>query len=938
MKYAFLAFLLLSISCSTLQAQSQDSIASTAQEKIILADTLPKNDADSVIASPEQLMQFSDSLGSGMKSLPMLTADSSFQQPRPADSIRNDSTKAPLPYANQPRGDIQTTIEYQAEDSIFFDMASQTATLYGNGKIDYGTILLEADRIKINWVDNIIEADYTTDSTGAKIGKPIFTDAGQSYETDEMTYNFQSRKAIITGIITQQDEAYIQGERVKKNEDNEMFIRNAKYTTCNLADPHFHISSRKLKAIPGNKVLSGPFNLAFREIETPLGFLFGMFPQPKKKTSGVIVPSYGEENRRGFFLRDGGYYFAISDYVDLRLTGSIFSKGGYSINANTNYKKRYAYNGGLRFSFNRFVSDDVDNQLDTRDFSLNWNHSPANTGTSRFSSSVNIRTNSFNQNNNLIAQDFTENINAQFSSNISYNKRFEGTPFNFSATMRHNQNVQTEVVTITAPEVTYNMNRIYPFENIRSLRNSFLGKLNFSHNFTAKMDVTNAAIRGPSINVVNRGNLDDSLLVFNGQNLGLIFDRAKIGGRHNIPLSTSFNIFKYITVSPNVNYSELWYTKELNYSYDPVEQGIRVDTVNGFSRAGWYTTGASFNTRLYGTVFFNKGKIRAIRHVLTPQVNFSYSPDFTSDRFGYFQEVQVDESGRTQLLSRYEGFLYGSPPTGESAAINITLNNNVEMKVQTRRDSTGKDNTKKIKIFDNLSMGTGYNFLADSFKLSDIRMSTRTSFFNNLVNVNLSGTLDPYVYKLISRSENGTVQQRRLDQYTWNNGQGLGTLKALTVALGFRLSPSAFQGKQQGNEDQNRKESEFGTEEELEFIENNPEAYIDFTIPWSLSASYNINRRKTGFQDATVTQSLTFNGDLSLTEKTKISFSSGYDFENSEFTQTRIGVIRDLHCWTMRFDWVPFGRFQSYNITINAKSSLLQDLKLERRRQFFDNF
>ncbi|MEM8893672.1 MAG: putative LPS assembly protein LptD, partial [Bacteroidota bacterium] len=638
MKYAFLVVLVCCFSTKIVAqtATSSDSLVTTVQDTTIFVP-------DSVMANPEYPLNFTDSLGAGLQSLPM---DNSAMDSLIEQSQAKDTTRLSLYdslYADQPRGDITTTIDYSAVDSIYFDMTEQNVYLYGASQIDYGQIKLEADRIKINWIDNTIEADYTSDSTGRKIGKPIFTEKGQSYETDEMTYNFRSRKAIIKGIITQQGEAYVQGETVKKNPEDELFIRNARYTTCNLAEPHFHISSRRLKAIPGNKVISGPFNLAFQEVETPLGFFFGMFPQPRKKTSGVIVPSYGEENRRGFFLRDGGYYWAASDYADFRVTGDIYSKGGYSLNVNNNYKKRYAYSGGLRFSYNRFLSDEPTESLDTKDFSLNWSHRPESKGTSRFSSSVNIRTNSYNQNNNLVDQDFNQSISAQFSSNVSYSKTFKGSPFNISANVRHNQNVQTRIVTITAPEFTSNMNRIYPFKNVRSLNRGILGKLNFSHTFSARYDISNGPVpTTPGVDVVNRDPEFDSLLAFNGENLGDILERAQFGGQHRVPLSTSFTAFKFLTVSPNLNYTELWYTRELNYTYDSELQGVRVDTLNGFTRAGFYNFGASLNTRLYGTKYFSRGKIAAIRHVLTPQVGFSYSPDFTQEKYDYFQEVQVN--------------------------------------------------------------------------------------------------------------------------------------------------------------------------------------------------------------------------------------------------------------------------------------------------------
>ena len=835
------------------------------------------------------------------------------------------------------KSEIETTINYSAKDSIFYDLKSQKIKLYGNSKIDYGEINLEAYEILVDWNDKTLDANYLTDSTGKKIGKPIFSEGNQSYETDKITYNFDSRKAKIKGIVTQLDDAYMQGEDVKKNEEDELFISHAMYTTCNLEEPHFHISSGKIKVIPGKKVVSGPFHLKFGDVPTPLGFIFGMFPQPKKKVSGLIMPNYGEEKRRGFYLRDGGYYFAVNDHIDLRLTGDVYSKGSYGMTLGSSYKKRYSYSGNLRFNYNKSKLGDFENPSTSNDFSFSWSHTPDAKGkSSRFSSSVNFQTNSYNQNKNLVYSNFNESINAQFNSNISYTKTFKGSPFNLSANLRHSQNVQTKKVNLTLPDVSYNMSRIYPFKNLGKLGKTALGKISISHRFNGKIELTNGSVGNSlsGLNILNSSNNFSEQIDFNMDNLNSIIDRSKIGGKHTIPISTSFNLLKYFTVSPSVNYNEIWYFKKLSYNYNELEDGIEIDTTNSFQRAWSYSSAFALSTRIYGTVFFKKGKIKAIRHVISPEISMSFSPDFTKPKFGYYENVQINSEGDTKLLSKYENFLFGSPRIGSSASMNFYIGNNLEMKVVDKNDTIS--GTRKIKIFDNLSFSSSYNFLADSFRLAPIRFSTRTSFFKRLINLSVSGNIDPYTFKLDSISENSSgiknVYQRRVDELAYKNNQGIGSLAYINMSLGFRFSAKDFR-----SEDEEEKDSSFGTREEIDYINSNIAEYIDFNVPWSINASYNLNRRKLGFRDPTITQTLTFSGDVSISEKTKLSFRSGYDFKFKMLTQTSINATRDLHCWRINFSWVPFGRFQSYNLSINAVSALLQDLKLEKRSRFFDN-
>lgn len=856
------------------------------------------------------------------------------------------------------KDDIETTVNYHARDSMFFDLKNQRMTMYGDTHIDYGFIKLDAERTEVDWIKRTIKADFVRDSTGNSRGKPVFTDGGDVYETTGIVYDFKSRKAKISGVVTEQDGAIMHGANVKKNEDNEMFITGALYTTCTLANPHFFIQSKHIKVIPGNKVVTGPFQLRFREVPTPLAGPFGMFPQPKKKASGILMPVYGEERLRGFFLRNGGYYFAINDYLDLRVTGDIYSKGGYGFQVNNTYFKRYGYRGAFNYSYTKNVIGTLVNTAEQDSYWIRWNHAPQSQGNSRFSASVSMGSTSYNANNNLAIQGqqgFQQSITSTFSSNVSYSNKLQGLPYNLSSSARLNQSVQTGEVDLLLPDVTLNMTRIYPLRNVAKSSNSPLSKLNFSHTFAARNELTNSPVGDFSFDVANATDADDEIVDFNSANWDEIQKRSKFGMKHSLPISTSMTVLKYFTLSPTFSYSEVWYGKELNFTdYDEEAGGVRVDTVDTFSRAGSWTSSASLNTRLYGLYNVGALNIQAIRHVITPSVSFSYNPDFSSTKYGVYSDVVIDSLGNTRRLSKYEGFNFGSPSGSESKTMSISITNNIEMKVLDKKDSTGQT-FKKVKIFDNLSANTGYNFAADSFKLNNISLTARTSFLKGKLSLNTSATVDPYVYKLISKSDNGTIQQRRLDRYAWNNGKGLGQISNFRAAINLNLqgkSKSTASEEVKNQEQRQRAQDQaaldpfndplYQQDEELQevvdHIRNNPEQYVDFKVPWSLRTNYSFTRQKTGFRAPVVRKTMSFGGSLGLTDKTQITWNSGYDFENNEFTTTNISVHRDLHCWVMDFNWVPFGTYQSYMLTIRVKAQMLQDLKVEKRKSNFDFF
>lgn len=837
-----------------------------------------------------------------------------------------------------PKGDIETTIHYSSTDSMQLDLATQHINMFGSGKIDYGDIELTAHRINVDYEINEISAIGIKDSLGKTIGAPVFKQGSEVYETQNIRYNFDSKKAIISGVVTKQGEGIMHGNLVKREESGIMYINKAKYTTCDLPDPHFDIVAKKLKLIPGNKILVGPFHMEVEGIPLPIGFGFGMFPMPRKQSSGIKMPTYGEERRRGFYLRDGGYYFHFNDYIDMLLAGEIYSKGSYGLNIASQYRKRYSYSGNISFKYNRQKGVEEGDSSIIKDFWLTWSHSPQSKGTGRFSASVRAGTSSYNQNNPSY-YDMINNINQEFSSNVSYSKTFTGTPFTMGANMRLQQNTRTGVVNLQLPDLSVSMNRIYPFKGKSATARNMLQKINIGWNMTGTNRISNDRLRIPSafsnIPITNYASENDSVVAFAPSNWSVLSDRMQSGIKHTLPISTSSKLLKYFTFSPSVNYTEIWYPKELNYVWIDSLNAIRIDTLKKFSRLYTYSTGAGINTRIYGTMFFKGDKIQAIRHVMTPSISFSYAPDFSTDKFGYYQNVQVDSTGRTKRFSRYEGFVYGTPTQGESASVGFSLQNSLEMKVKSAKDTvTG---TKKVPIFENLSLSAGYNFLADSFNLSTIRINARTKLFNKKLDVSMGGTLDPYIFVLDSSTldnrGNRRIYQHRESTFAWDAGRGLGQFTNASLSLSTSLNPESWENKAANVDKEKLSESE---RSELEYIEDNPDLYVDFNIPWNVRINYNINYTKNGYAESKITQSLRLSGDFSLTPKWKIGYSTGYDFEQKDFTQTNINIDRDLHCWQLSVTWVPFGRFTSYNVTIRAKSSLLQDLKLNRQRSFWD--
>lgn len=857
--------------------------------------------------------------------------------PRGDTTLAKQDTLALLDSAkNVPKSEIETEILYYAEDSIITDFTENKVYLYKKAWFEYGKMRLDADRIVIDWKNSELYAYGIADSLGVMSGNPFFKDGNSVYEIrKEMRYNFKTQKAIIKDVVTEQQDGVLRGETIKKTEDGSVFLEHGYYTTCKLTKPHWHISSSKIKSISGKQVVSGPFNLYFNGIPTPLGLPFGLIPDtPEEKASGIIFPSYGREQVRGLSLRDLGYYFAFNDYIHLRVTGDVYSKGGWGIKSQSMYTKKYRYSGGFNMDFQKFISPETELiPLNYNTFRVQWNHSPITRGTGRFSASVNAGSTSY-FNNVVNPNNFANNVTGDLSSNISYSKTFAGTPFSMSANLRHSQSVQTGEVRLDLPTIGINMNRQSPFQNVKF---EPLKTLNIAWNFNLQNSITNR------INTFGQASPVDGpqTIPFNLDNLGLLLRNGNNGARNTIPLSSNFSLFKYFTGTASANYTELWYMQRFNYSYNSTTERVEQVKEDGFNRVGFYNTSFAMNTNFYGFYNFKpSGKLQTIRHHIAPTVSFNFNPDFSDPIYGYYQEVQSDKSGRIARYSRHQGLIFGEAPLGESRALSLGLRNVLEAKIKTQTDST-EGEFKKIPLLEAFNINTAYNFAADSFQLSPIQLSARTTLFEQKLSINVNSTIDPYA-TLSSLGSDGKLRYNSSQEFAWKKGQGIGTIRNASLNLNASLNPQKGQNPGQVRDELTQDFIQKGgamnafVENEINRIVADPSQYIDWEIPWNLSLGYNLAYAKQVSNTTNITQAINVSGDLSISEKWKVNFNTGYNFDSKEITQTMIGIARDLHCWQMNVNWVPFGRFTSYNIDIRVKSSILQDLKVSRRRTFFD--
>lgn len=819
----------------------------------------------------------------------VLPTDTMIQDTINTDSLAIDTLISP--------DALESKVTYKATDSIRIDMRNELVYLFGKAEVYYDNIVLKAEEIEISMDSNEVTAKGKQDSTGKYYGEPVFSENGQEVKSHEMRYNFDTKKGLIIDAMTHEGENYIHGDKIYKTPDDVLFIKNGKYTTCNEDHPHYYFSARKLKIIPEDKIVTGPANLVIEDVPTPIAIPFGFFPNSNKEKSGLIIPEPGESGQYGFFLLNGGYYWSISKNLSTQITGDFYSKGSWASKMITNYKKRYKYSGSFSYNYSVFKNSykEFPDYSETRNFFVRWNHTQDARArpNSLFSANVNFG-NSENFTNNFNSSG-TDYLSTSFNSSIAYRKTWSDLPFNMSINGYHSQNTIDKTVTLRLPELAFNVSRVFPFK-----RKSQVGK----QRAWEKIGLSYA------MNTKNEVTAQDSL--FSTRNFNLLQREFKNGMKHTIPLSTSIKAFKHFTFTPNLNYSEIWYLKSLNKEWNPTTNQLETDTINEFIRGGKLTTAVNLTTKVYGMYQYRGKVIKALRHVVTPTIGLSYTPENNVGLRSY-----TDTNNVTTEYSIFDNGIYGRPNTTEAGLINFGLLNNFEMKVRNRKDSLGKDT--KIKLLENLSFNSSYNLTADSLNWSNIQISARTYILKK-ISLNYNASVDPYA--LDSNITTGGIT--KVNTSEWSRSGRPGRLTSSNLAIGFSLRSKT------NNTTNQEQESEYGTPQELEYIRANPQAYIDFNIPWTLSVNYNIRYSKPRYQSSII-QTLNFSGDLSLTPKWKIGFNSGYDFELKDLSYTTIDIYRDLHCWEMSFNWIPFGPRQSYLFTIKVKSAILQDLKLTRR-------
>lgn len=859
-----------------------------------------------------------NSLSRPEKSQPLLIPNAqgigNIAVPDSVKVLKSDSLA--LEDAQSESSGFDAEVEYTADGYITLvqNQSGNKIYMYDNAQVKYKDIELTAAYIELNRDSNLIYATGRPDSTGTIAGKPVFKQGDQQFEADAVRYNFKTKKGIVTGVVTEQEGGYIYSERSKMLNDSTYCLRNGRYTTCDAEHPHFWLEMTKAKVLSNKKIVTGPAYLVVEDVPLYFVFLpFGFFPNSPKYSSGLLMPSYGEEENRGFFLRDFGYYWAASDYFDASIKGDLYSKGSRGIKFHSNYKLRYKFGGSFDLQYYKNVYGDkgLSDYSQQNDFALTWSHamdskaSPSQT----FSASVNFSTSSYDQNNSYSTQNYLTNTK---QSSISYTKRWENSPFSLSGSMRHSQNSRDTTISLTLPQLTLNMSRIYPFKSkIRSGKEKWYEKIGLTYS----MDMQNTIDTQESL-------LLHSSIVKDWQN----------GVKQSIPLSTSFKALKYITISPSVSYNERWYSKEIRKKYNESTESIEVsDTIYGFTRDYDYSFSIGASTKIYGNFIpLNpKSKIKGIRHVMTPSVSFSLRPDFSNPSYGMYGDIEYfDEKGLpvSYRYSYHEGGIYGTAGAGRSGSIGFSLGNTLEMKKLNTRDTTSKEAYTKIKLLDQLSISGSYNLAADSLNLSNINITARTKVAG--VDLNFGAIFDPYVMQ----------DGKLINQFQFSK---TGQLARLTSAnMSFGLSFKSKEGKEKEKEEENltpEQQNDLELRKIRQQTGDSPE-YADFSVPWDLSLNYSFRySRPNPEKSSTIVQTVDFNGNVSLTKQWKIGFSSGLDVQKLETTFTQFNIFRDLHCMQMSLNLVPFGYRQSYSFTIRATSNLLKDLKLDKRKSYYDN-
>ncbi len=838
------------------------------------------------------------------------------------------------------KSQLEDPVAYEAKDSIVFYMDSKNAYLYGNGKVDYQNITLTAENITMNLDSSMVHAVAALDSLGKFYGKPVFKQGSDVYESETMSYNFETRKGFITNVTTQQQEGFLYSEETKKGADNELFLRHGRYTTCDEEHPHFYIALSRAKVHTGKDVFSGPAWLVVEDVPLPLAIPFAYFPFTKKYSSGFIMPSYGDENSRGFYLRDGGYYFAISDYWDLKITGEIFTKGSWGIGAQTTYKRRYKYSGNFYFNYQvtKLGEKNLPDYSVEKNFKLQWSHrqdSKMNPNSS-FSASINFATQSYERNNLTSLYNPTSYAQSVRTSSISYARTFPKIGLSLSTSFNISQNMRDSVISLSLPNLSLNLQKFYPFKRkIQVGKQRWYEKISLSYSGTLSNSIS-----------TKENQLLHSNLIKDWNN----------GMRHYIPISASFQVLKYINIVPTFNYTERWYTRKVNQSWDAEQQELVRDTIYGFNRVYNYNLSLSANTKLY--VFYKPNykifgdKIQMVRHVITPSVSFSYAPDFGSTRYGYYKTyAKTDADGNVSLVeySPFAGSLFGVPGRGRTGSVSFDISNNVEMKIKSENDSTG---IRKLSIIDELGASLSYNLAAKTQPWSNL--STRIRLKWGKFTLNLNTTWMTYAYEFDS---NGNVVVGNRTE--WSYGR-FGRFQGMSKNLSYTFNNQTWKkwmksinkllhGDEAEDED-NNEENELGAEdsndEEAKSQSNSgldDDGYMPFSIPWSFSVSYGITMSEDRSRKINVKNmrypfkfihNLNFSGNIRLSSNWMVNFSSGWDFTNNELSMTTVNVSRDMHCFNISAGFV-FGPYTSYHVTMRANASTLTDaLKYDKKSSY----
>jgi len=814
---------------------------------------------------------------------------------------------------------LESEVAYTCQDSNYFDVPGKKVFLYGGAVITYQEIKLEADYVEIDFEKNTVFATGLPDSTGKMAGLPVFTEGDQSFKAREMRYNYKTKKGFINGVITEDSFGFLHGNEVKKMADDVINISGGYYTTCNHEDhPHFEFRYNKSKVIPKKRIVTGPAYLVVEDVPTPLFIPFGWFPNKAGQRSGIILPTYGESASRGFNFQNMGYYFAINDYLDFKLVGDVYTKGSWALKPELRYKVRYKYSGSFNFSYAINIEGvkETPSYSKKRDIAVRWSHrqDPKARPRSTFSADVNIVSSTFNKYNPTSTQDYLSNT---FRSSIAYQTSF-GSNYFLTINASHDQNTLSHVVNVTLPEVSFSVNRFNPFKSKKRV-----GKMRWYDNISMSYNV----------NARNTVTATDSTF-FDSRTLRDL----KNGIKHTASLNSPIKLLKYFTMTNSLNLNDRMYFESYRkyWSNDTLIQGsdttvgyMVYDTVPGFDNLFDFGFSSSISTKVYGLVQFGKKfPLQALRHVFTPSVSFSYTPDYTTDFWGYY-DTYTDKNGNEVQYSKYEGTLFGAPTGKQSARLNFSFANNLEAKIKSRKDTiTG---SRKMSLIDNFTVTFSYDFAADSLKWSPVSLSGRTKLFKHL-DITYRSQFDPYIL-----DSTGT---RNLNQTEWSVNRRLLRLKNTnwSLSLNYRLSSSDFK------KGETERVSTEGTEAELEEINLYPDQYIDWNVPWDMTISYIFNygvqHRYPDYvheRTETITQTLGLSGNVSITPKWKVGITTGWDFKSSDLSYTRISIYRDLHCWEMSFYWVPTGFQKSWNFSINAKASILQDLKLTKKKDFWDN-